>query len=387
MARTSGKHGLSFTHIRLRNWRNFERVDVDLRPRVFLVGPNASGKSNFLDVCRFLHDLVAIGGGLQEAVQRRGGVSRLRCLAARRFPDIALELVMHDPASGRTWEYHLHFAQDNRQRPVVKKEYVARDGLLTLERPNEDDHADPERLTQSFIEQVNANRDFREIAEFFASSRYLHLVPQLVRDPDRYVPRARDPYGSDFLEQVAATSDRVRKSRLEKIRTALRIAVPQLQKLEFYRDERKGTPHLRGRYEHWREKGAWQSEQQFSDGTLRLLGLLWAVMDESGPLLLEEPELSLHTDIVRFLPQLFAGVHGRSGRQLFISTHSPDLLRDDGIGLDEVLLLTPSAEGTEVTTAASHDEIRYLLDGGLSLADAILPRTRPACPEQLVFEL
>ena len=386
MARTGSKHGLSFTHVRLRNWRNFERVDVDLRPRVFLVGPNASGKSNFLDAGRFLHDLVAIGGGLQEAVQRRGGVSRLRCLAAREFPDIALELVMHDPGSGRTWEYHLHFSQDNRQRPLVKKEYVARDGLLTLERPNEDDRADPERLTQSFIEQVNANRDFREIAEFFASSRYLHLVPQLVRDPDRYVLRARDPYGSDFLEQVAATAKNVCTSRLARIAAALRVAVPQLQELEFCRDD-KGTPHLRGRYEHWREKGAWQSEQQFSDGTLRLLGLLWAVMDGSGPLLLEEPELSLHTDIVRFLPQMFANVQTRSGRQLLISTHSADLLRDEGIGLDEVLLLTPSGEGTEVVSAASREQIRHLVDGGLNLADAVLPHTRPAKPEQFMFAL
>jgi hypothetical protein len=55
--------------------------------------------------------------------------------------------------------------------------------------------------------------------------------------------------------------------------------------LEFYRDPAKGTPHLRGKYEHWRPRGAWQTEGQFSDGTLRLLGLLWAVLDRTGPLL------------------------------------------------------------------------------------------------------
>ncbi len=40
---------LQFRHIHLENWRNFVRTDVDLQRRVFLVGPNASGKSNFLD--------------------------------------------------------------------------------------------------------------------------------------------------------------------------------------------------------------------------------------------------------------------------------------------------------------------------------------------------
>lgn len=383
--RTGGRRGLSFSHVGFRNWRNFERVDVALRSRAFLVGPNASGKSNFLDGFRFLHDLVAIGGGLQEAAHRRGGVSKLRCLAARRFLDIAIEFEVSDNITNIIWKYNLQFSQDNRQRPIVKKEYVSKNSDIILSRPNDEDKKDAERLTQTFIEQVNANHQFREVAEFFGTLQYLHLVPQLVRDPERYPIRGMDPYGSDFLEQVAGTQDRIRKSRLEKIRAALSIAVPQLKELEFYRDDKNGAPHLRGRYEHWRDRGAWQSEQQFSDGTLRLLGLLWAIMDGSGPLLLEEPELSLHPEIVRYLPQLFAKVQNR--RQLLISTHSADLLRDDGIGLDEVLLLIPSDEGTSVKTAASFEDIKHLLGSGVSLADAILPHTAPGKPEQLVFDI
>ncbi|RLB30852.1 MAG: chromosome segregation protein SMC, partial [Deltaproteobacteria bacterium] len=78
-----------FTHIRLENWRNFAEVDVDLQRRGFLIGPNASGKSNLLDVFRFLYDLVSVGGGFQEAVRKRSGASSIRCLAARRHSDIA----------------------------------------------------------------------------------------------------------------------------------------------------------------------------------------------------------------------------------------------------------------------------------------------------------
>ncbi|MCK5108938.1 MAG: AAA family ATPase [Methanosarcinales archaeon] len=50
------------SHITLKNWRNFQSVDVDMGNRVFLVGPNASGKSNFLDVFRFLRDITKPGG-------------------------------------------------------------------------------------------------------------------------------------------------------------------------------------------------------------------------------------------------------------------------------------------------------------------------------------
>ncbi len=82
---------------------------------------------------------------------------------------------------------------------------------------------------------------------------------------------------------------------------------------------------------------------------------------------------------------MFARIQGRSGRQVLISTHSSDLLRDEGIGLDEVLLLQPSGEGTTVQTAGSFSEIKALLEGGMSLADAVIPRTRPENVEQLML--
>ena len=57
------------SHIFLKNWRNFRTVEVDLAERTFLVGPNAAGKSNFLDALRFLRDLAKPGGGLQKAAR------------------------------------------------------------------------------------------------------------------------------------------------------------------------------------------------------------------------------------------------------------------------------------------------------------------------------
>jgi predicted ATPase len=382
MAKAKSKM-LRFTHINLENWRNFAQVDVELQRRGFLIGPNASGKSNLLDVFRFLRELVSVGGGFQEAVRKRGGVSSLRCLAARRHSDIVVRIFVGSDENLHTWEYVLRFNQDNLRRPIIKQEWVAIDGSPILERPDDKDKEDSKRLTQTYIEQVYANQPFREVANFFSTVRYLHIVPQLVRDPDRSVGRKQDPYGGDFLDQIARTPERIQKSRMKRIENALRVAVPQLKTLEFWRDGR-GIPHLRGKHEHWRPQ-AWQTEDQFSDGTLRLLGLLWATLDGSGPLLLEEPELSLHPEAVRFIPQMFARIQQRTAQQVLISTHSSDLLRDEGIGVDETLLLQPSGKGTTVQTAASFGEIKALLEGGMSLADAVIPRTRPENVEQLIL--
>lgn len=384
MGRTQRKSNLRFSHLHLENWRNFLAVDIDLQDRVFLIGPNASGKSNFLDSFRFLNDLVSVGGGFQEAVTKRGGVSRIRALSARRYPEVAIRVTLEGLDDNLGWQYELRFIQDNRQRPKVNRERVVSGDKVLLDRPNKEDREDPLRLTQTYLEQVNVNRDYREVADFFRSIRYQHIVPQLVREPDRSVGKTEDPFGGDFLEQIARTPDNTQRSRLRRIREALAVAVPQLQDLELRRDDR-GTPHLRGKYEHWRLHGAWQTEENFSDGTLRLMGLLWAVLDGSGPLLLEEPELSLHPSVIRYIPAMFSRIQRRNRRQVIVSTHSQDLLRDPGIGLDEVFLLLPEESGTAVRPAGEFEDVRALIEGDIPLPEAIMPKTQPKNVEQLAL--
>ena len=159
MAKAKSKM-LRFAHLNLENWRNFAHIDVELQRRGFLIGPNASGKSNFLDVFRFLSDLVSVGGGFQEAVRKRGGVSGLRCLAARRYSDIVVCIQVGSDENPHAWEYELRFNQDNLRRPIIKLERVAKDGTVILERPDDKDKLDPERLKQTYIEQVYANQAF-----------------------------------------------------------------------------------------------------------------------------------------------------------------------------------------------------------------------------------
>jgi hypothetical protein len=286
---------------------------------------------------------------------------------------------------GVIWRYRLEFNQDNNRRPVVRGESVWRADDELIARPEPGDASDPQRLTQTYLEQVNANKDFREVADALSQVRYLHLVPQLVRDRERYVGRDRDPFGGDFLDQLARLQrehKRTFDSRLSRITEALRVAVPQLEKLKLESDER-GTPHLRGLYRHWRPDAGWQTEDQFSDGTLRLLGLLWALLDGTAPLLLEEPELSLHSAVVQYIPAMMWRIGRKVGRQTIVSTHSPDLLSDESISAEEVILLEPSKEGTEAVIAASVKQVRALLTGGATVGEAVLPRTAPKGAEQL----
>jgi predicted ATPase len=379
---------MNFTRLSLQNWRNFSVVDAALRERVFVVGPNAAGKSNLLDAFRFLRDIAVDGGGLQKAVKIRGGLSKLRSLAARRQPDVEIDVSLSDDFEGTPkWRYQITIAQETRghRNPVVRSERVWNDSKKILDRPDDHDKRDDRRLTQTYLEQINANNDFREVAEQFAAIRYMHLVPQLLRFPGMFAPNPAyseslgyDPFGVNFLETIAVTPEKTKKSRLGRIEKALKYAVPYLTELSEMRDG-IGRPHLEAIYEHWRPNAGRQREDQFSDGTLRLIGLLWSILDGDSLLLLEEPELSLNHAIVRELPRVMDSINRwkRKRRQILLSTHSEDLLSSKDIGLEEIIILTPVSEGTRVDLASTRAEIVELLKGGMTPGQAVLPFTEP----------
>lgn len=380
---------MRLTHVTVKNWRNFKQADFDLQDRMLVIGPNASGKSNLLDALRFLGQIASPGGGFQNAVASRGGMARLRCLAARYFNKgrVTLRITMGDDESPSKWAYAVTFTAEQRgkRRPILYQEIVEREASEVLKRPTPEDEEDPERMTQTYLEQVNANREFRPIVDYLRTIRYLHLVPHLIRDPERAGGRVEDPYGADFLLRIAETPEKTRRRRLQRINEALRVAVPQLDELDLVQDK-LGRWHLEARYKHWRPQPAVQNERDFSDGTLRLIGLLWSLLDNTktgGPVLLEEPELSLHSSVVRQLPTILSRVRRSGGPQVLLTTHSNEVLEDPGLGKDEVVVLKPGEEGTEAHPASVEPDIQELLDSGLSLAQILSPRTEPPAVQEL----
>lgn len=365
---------MKITGVKLENWKNFTKVNVELRDRTFIVGPNASGKSNFLDAFRFLRDVAK--GHLQDAVSDRGGMRGIRALSARKNTDIAIGLEMEN--DGNRLEYTLRINdKPGKDEVYVIKEIVKKNKQILAERPDNDDKINEIRLTQTFLEQVSANIGFRDVVDYFQSFDYLHIVPQVVRHPEGFNgPGKWDAFGSNFLKIIANTPQKIRNSRFEMIENVLMKALPQLKEFRMVTDE-SGKPHLSALYEHWRYNSARLLEDRFSDGTLRLIGMLWILMESRSLLLLEEPELSLHQGIVEKLPSMMYRLLKENKSQILISTHSADLLSDRSVGGEEVLLLIPGKEGTEIIAAADDAQIRALLEGGMTVADAVMPITGP----------
>lgn len=381
----------------LKNWMNFKSFEISaLGDRMFIIGPNASGKSNLLDAIRFLRDVALpagvkpSGGGLQKAVNDRGGLSKLRCLNAKQDTEVLLDVTLQSD-SGKLWRYRLGFKGEGKanNRINITQEVVEEGDRTIVNRPDRADKKDTERLTQTYLEQVNTNLEFRELARFFSETTYLHLVPQLLKFGNLIGGNTieQDPFGQGFLQRIAATGEKTRNARLRRIQSALDRVVPQFNELRFKQDPVSGQPHIEANFAHWRPKGAWQRESQFSDGTLRLIGLLWSLMEGGSLLLLEEPELSLNEEIVRHLPALIQKVQklSKNSRQVLVTTHSEAMLDDLSIGGDEVIRLQPGRDGTSLSEMDPQE--RIMLKSGLPVGQVLLPATKPANLDQLELAL
>ena len=375
-----------FRRLSLRNWRNFKRVDVELGRRVFVVGPNASGKSNLLDAIRFLRDIARPGGGLVSAVTNRRGLKHIRSLHAGNDSGVSIEVEVDLDGDPNSWTYALTLSgSESKNRPLRVEQEIVRHGEEEVSRRN--GGSDPRLSTQTNLEQTSQSVDFRQLAEALGSVLHVHVVPQVARAPERAEEFSlRDAPGSDFIDQLARLTPAKRRAALKRVEKLLRIAVPGFSELDVDRDE-LGKPHLVARYEHWRKRGGWQNEREFSDGTLRLIGLLWAIDTGDAPLLLEEPELSLHREVIRQLPRLFSQAAARNGRQIIVSTHAEEILGDRGIDPSEILVLDASSSATSVVRGSDHPKIVEAARARVPLGRVVSGLTKPKRVEQLSLPL
>ena len=310
----------------------------------------------------------------------------------RRKSYISISLTLAQTGdSDEEWKYVLafkHVGGGIRKNEVgIIREEVFHNGDAILKRSEDAENEDSETLKYTHLEQPTTNKDFRELKVFFDNIQYLNVVPQLVRESGSLQLSAdkEDYFGRNFIRRLSKLNEKTRESYFRRINEVLRLAVPQLENLSLVPDE-MGVPHLEAKYIHWRASGSKQQEEQFSDGTLRLIGFLFALIDSPGLTLLEEPESNLHSAIVSQFPEYISKIQRtrKETRQVILTTHSFDILSNEGISGNEVLVLTTTKEGTEVTNINEISSIKAMLKAGFTVADAVIPYSMPKGIEQMI---
>ena len=419
---------MKLTHISITNWRNFAHIEFDMSSRLFVVGPNSSGKTNLLAALRFLSDVAR--RGLVAASEDLGGPERyfhtgadsasfavtvevnaqqityvLSLRKVRVIDDFSIGRIRLHPSSKGIPEELLKADQPRILHPMVEArprssswEEIAR---LPVAEPPSESEEDAETqfpvMDCAFVEGENLTIDGEDVTgipgtkrvtgsalsirNILSGVRYIHPNPKkMLERADRYDP----DNGTGFFQHAGRFSDQQLDAVVDRIRPIMAAVVPEIPNLSY---QRMGLGTELVFYSDTPVRGASgvYSHEQFSEGTLRLLGLLFDLATlprDTSVVLIEEPETFLQASVVRSLPSLLAEVAMNRDVQMVISTHSPELIDSELVLPSQVLVLrSENGETTGELLSQSNDpRIKAVVSAGLPKSqgiDAVNGRTIP----------
>jgi len=332
-----------------------------------LIGPNGSGKTAILEIFTLLRD--AASERLGEALADRGGISDIL------FAGGAESLTIH-VAAVTDAQPEIEYTLTIGRRGVG---YVISSETLTQQRdptkpaphfyiqnvPGRCRYFDPntgklEAPTWEYKELETAlgqvPRMFQEPAEFLwtlhetrlyhhldVSKRAVVRLPQDLRPVELPGPNGEDLYAALYNLR---TSD---EGSFDRIQEAMRAAFPGFRKLEFPLVG-AGKATLA-----WFQEGFGRPfyPHQLSEGMLRFLWLATILLSPNLPpiTLIDEPEVSLHPELLKILAGLIREAALRT--QLIVATHADRLIR--WMEPTEVIVVDKEEDRTRLTWANELD--------------------------------
>ncbi|MBI3090307.1 MAG: AAA family ATPase [Candidatus Tectomicrobia bacterium] len=390
--------------LRYRCLRNLQR---DVAPFQILVGPNASGKTTFLDAARFLGQLAS--GGLEAAVRER--TENLRDLfwqqEGNRF-ELAVEMAIPEERQRllqqpdyHTCRYEVAIGIDR----TTEENAILAERVLLMSRmpeasvqkelfpdlptpPNSILTRVPSRGAKTVVNKVRGGNDnfydetgkgwdhafklgprksalanLPEDESKFPVSTWLKgvlnegietlvLNSAIMRKPSPPgQPKGFRPDGSNLpwtIDNLSRKSGRAFDRWIAHVRTAL----PDLKTIETVERPEDKHRYLQVVYKTGLKVPSWT----VSDGTMRLLALtLLAYIGEPGHIyLIEEPENGIHP---RAVETVFQSLSSAYESQVLCATHSPVML--SLANPDQILCFARSPEGaTDVVRGDEHPNLR-----------------------------
>ena len=231
----------------------------------------------------------------------------------------------------------------------------------------------------------NVQSVFEQVRQFVSGMRYIHPNPKKMKErlEGRFEP---DDHGTGFFQLAGRFPATALDAIVARIRPIMAATVPEVPNLSY---QRVAGEEVVFYSDDPQSASSCSTHDQFSEGTLRLLGILFdlATLPRSTTLvLLEEPETFLQPSVVRSLPSFLAEVAYNKQIQMVITTHSPELLSDETIGADQVLLLRTTDKGTtgELLSESEDPRIRAAVEAQFPPSEVVELTARHEIPSNAV---
>ncbi len=370
----------------IKNFKVFKDIHIDDIPSmaVFL-GKNGVGKSTFFDVFGFLHDCLSTN--VSAAVSKRGGFVEVR--SRNQEGDISFVIQFRPGINEPLITYEVSFGLGEKNRVIVKNEVLRmRRGqsgapwkILDF-RCGEGVAAEGQLSTYADVKLANRTRQKLESPDVlaikglgqFKNFEAVNQFRKLIEDwyvADFKIDYARERQEEIYSERLNRSGDNLAAvtkylfdnypDRFDKILGKMKERVPGVQSVEA-RTTDDGYIVLRFQDGHFQNPF---SAKFVSDGTIKMFTYLVLLNDPERHALLcvEEPENQLYPELLEELVEEFRQ-YAYQG-QVFISTHSPDLL--NAMDIDEVFVLEKGDGYTDIHRVKENELAVQLFKGGEKL--------------------
>ena len=323
------KQRTKITGITVSNYKSIGREQhIPLGPMTVLVGPNGSGKSNVVDVLTFVRD--AMHMGLSHALSVRGGFDAIRHRGSSDPHNISIKLdVKLESCPG---SYAFEIASYQRQAFGVKLEEARlstdRDKVsFTLDHPDGSGRwLGPPGLepkinpTSLALPTVAGDKRFTSLFDLLSRLVIYSIYPnQMLLIQNHVFSEQMNRHGDNWVSVLESQESSMKPDLV----AGLNRLTGDISDVRV-----TGEPSNRvAQFRHGSKKeDKWFNMYQESDGTLRVAGILTALLQEPPlPIIgIEEPELTVHPGALPLLMDYLRQASKQS--QVIITTHSPELL-------------------------------------------------------------
>jgi predicted ATPase len=374
------------TQIRVKNFKSLKDVTLELGQRNVLVGANMAGKSNVMDLFKFIYDMTFPppgGMGLANAFFARGGFSEVLWKGGdERVIELSLSGTTSEHGPEWPWDYEVviqgdarydNFRISSEQLTIRRRADIPVDDLI--ENTGNERHLcniQHQRLlstpdsARSVLEFENPGWPGSFLRSTIARWRFYELVPASMRNPNQTAAaKFLLKYGENLSQWLLNLQAEHYDSSFARIQQVLRDALPQVTGL-FNSPTPQSTVALGSREKYLNRP---ITLSQMSAGELAFiayLSLIFSPPELTGSLYcVEDLENYMHPGLIETLLEVLRQSQEEWERkhqaaQIVMTTHSPLVV--DKMKLEEIIFVEKKEGATICTRPIDKPQLQKLLE-------------------------
>ena len=319
------------TRLHLKNWKSFEDSVVYIDPLTFLIGTNASGKSNVLDAFLFLH-LLMKGLALEDAAEAiRGGEEWII-----RKGQSWMSLIVTIESAGLNYDYRVDVRKDKVGLRLERNDiYVSAVGQKDCNYLEQERAQDVARninvIVDLSLQEFDGQEAISIVRDALKSVFVLNPNPQAMRSYSKLSKELRMDAGN--IAGVLAALKPDEKKRLEEKLTQYVKPLPErdINKITAVTVGLTGSDAMLYCYEDWNPNQAVDA-RGMSDGTLRFAAIIVSLLTlkQGSLLIVEEVDNGLHPSRAKELVKVLKDISAERHIDVLCTTHNPVLMDELG---------------------------------------------------------